>query len=516
LSRIDLTPLFSYTDKHNLRWKTHPNIILEGKALTARQTVIGFLFEALGPDGLKSFGDVIYTWESQRMQFIDEVKRFVAAAEGEESAEPLCKKTANTFLVTVPVKDCIYDTPEHKEKDGVVLLNPDYTATRMPLTAYKARVGAKYFNRQALRYAPTIDFKFEPTKDYIYRDSEKPNVAKEVNIYRRPEIYKNPPDEVKDASIEHIIAWLKWFLADEEQRKYVYTWVGHALNTRAKTVLILSGREGTGKTTFATLLKGLINGGEDNDHGYFCKGRLHAKSSRFNDEYNVARILFFDEYKLSTDDQMDFLKELVEDDQSREGKFKKRRTVENTLSILICNNCPNEIMIPPATGRKMSVLDLPKAKMTEVFNEEFRAKLNEEIRNPNSLAKLYFQLISSSNLKRYSNDQPLHTKTYEIMTLRAARQGIMDFLKIEIDDQPISEIFPGKLWTVDEILTYNKQRGQGEKTSESRIISFFEHYKVNGKLVLNLVYSDGPLQVKLTEDYYNYLRAVKATNTNFG
>jgi hypothetical protein len=368
-------------------------------------------------------------------------------------------------------------------------------------------VGAKFFSGVAVPGAPVYDFVFDPQGRWVKDKSDRDGVAAKINIYREPEIYKTRLINPKEVSIARTKEWLSYLFSDKEQRLYVFNWIAHALTDRAKTALILSGREGTGKTTFSKLLKGLVCGGQSNPYGYFCKGRLHARATRFNEEYNVARILFFDEYKLSTADQVDFIKELVEDDQSREGKFQARKTVSNTLSVLLCNNSPWNIKIPPATGRKMSVLDLPIDKMTDVFDSKFIAGLHKELESPECLAKIYHTL-KDKFLDLYPNDQPLHTDTYEQMTLASAPQFIQDFLKFEIDDRPVTEIQPGQTWDIDEVSGYDKGKRRGDKTAESDVVTFFEHYKVSRKPVLRPIYfkGDSP-KVELTTEYWEYLKS---------
>lgn len=373
-------------------------------------------------------------------------------------------------------------------------------------------VGAEFYNEVLVPQAKVYHHVFDPITRPIWRSRPSPKYESEgiieANAYVPPKIYtETPARPLKDIDIKAITAFLRYLFPNVAQRRWVFGWMAQATVSRSRVFLCLVGKEATGKTTFANLMKRLICGFDEYSQSYFFRGQKNFGKTNFTGHLEGKRLLFLDEFRLRDRDHLDVFKDIIEDDVNRESKFKEEKTIKNTISIIMANNWDNSLFIHPATGRKFSVPDIAEKKMTQVFSDEEILEIQAAIENPEVIAKLYHTL-KHNYLQYYEPDKPIHGATYERVTRASSYSFITAILRDEIDEarKPDAE------WEVaDLVVDYMPGARGGVSWTEARvaseIVEFFQAFRQNGELACEVIYKKGKPWLKLTEAYFEFLSA---------
>ncbi len=149
---------------------------------------------------------------------------------------------------------------------------------------------------------------------------------------------KHPPILRKDRDNAFVEAWLKQLFGEHDG--FIRDWLAVYANTnhRKLPILVLTGPQGSGKTTFANMVKGLFPGlGAD-----WGKTR-----SGFTSELE-AKVLLIDENDDATAKQYVDLKAITGREANRINiKYGPQYTVPNNASVIVISNSPTPMYLEP-------------------------------------------------------------------------------------------------------------------------------------------------------------------------
>lgn len=464
---------------------------------------IPYLISILGEEFISNpeVSTHLVDWTANESQFVNLMRSF------EEKVPTGPKTPVDGYVLGSVAVDSIYEAKAARTGGYLVLDSETLQPAKLSIPALRAMAGADYYNEVMVPTALCYNHVFDSVSP-SWRT--RPNVAEpevlDVNAYIPPTVHllKNRTD----TDIKIIVEFLRYLVPDQDQRLWLYSWMAHAVTTRAKTILCLVGKEATGKTTFANLMKALVCGFDEYSAGYFFKGSSRFLSDRFSGHLLNRRLVFLDEFQMLNRNHLDKLKDIIEDDANREAKFQNQITHKNTLSFIIANNWTSALWIHPATGRKFSVPDIAKERLDNHFTQGDLEELNNKISDPSAISKLYRNLFFK-HLNKFPNDAPLHGYTYEQITRVSAPAFIQTILKNEIDEAKK----PGEEWSVEDLMIDHKDKQWSEARAVSEIIDFFRTYKQNKNFVCKIKYKRGKPFLKITEEYFEYLNRQRELNT---
>lgn len=448
----------------------------------------------------------VVVWSMHPRQFVDDM---LEAGSRIKQKPKVAKNPVDMYTLAVLAADSIYEAKSTRSAGYIVLDSQTLQPAKMSVTGLRTLAGADYYNEVMVPTARCYNHVFDSvSKHWVSRPCPDEPEILEVNAYLPPSIYGLNHPISSQADMSAIKTFLTYLVPDKEQRLWLYSWMAHAVTTRAKTILCLVGKEATGKTTFANLMKNLVCGFDEYSASYFFKGSSRFLSDRFSGHLLNKRLVFLDEFQMLNRNHLDKLKDIIEDDANREAKFQNQITHKNTLSFIIANNWTSALWIHPATGRKFSVPDIAEESLTEKFSREFLEKLNDQIQDPSAICKLYRNLVAN-HLERYRNDEPLHGATYEQITRVSAPAFIQTILKNEIDECKTR----GQQWEIEDLMINYKDKQWSEARAVSEIVDFFKSFKQNKKPACEIFTKKGKPFLKITDEYFNYLLARREINT---
>jgi len=462
---------------------------------------IPYLYTVLGVDLMSpERAHLGIPWIVDKNAFIDDMLTLASEARFELKDIPFQLAHAATDSLFV-----------HRANHGTGLLvldNDTLLPSSQSVPALRSHVGGDYFNEVLVPQAPVIRHVFDSISQPYWHTREHPKHPQimDVNAYIPPSIYTHTSlRSAYKIDIKPINAFLRYIFPDKDQRQWVLGWMAHAVTTRAKVFLCLVGREATGKTTFANLMKRLICGFDEYSQSYFFRGQKNFGKTQFTGHLEGKRLLFLDEFRLRDRDHLDTFKDIIEDDVNRESKFKEEKTIQNTVSIIMANNWDNSLFIHPATGRKFSVPDIAEKKMVEVFSQSQIDEIQAAIEEPDVIARLY-RILTERYLDAYDPSNPIHSATYERVTRASAYSFVTAILKDEIDEAKK----PGAVWDVTELAVdympnANGRVGWTEARVIAEIVEFFQSFRWGQELACEVFYKRGKPWLRLTDSYFEFL-----------
>lgn len=231
----------------------------------------------------------------------------------------------------------------------VFLHNPNKGTTKV-LNLKKLKQVYKYKDFEERFPLNFVTFQYRPdlqsgvVKDYLTQDLI-------FNSYSYP-VWRleNPPEFIELPEVHQ--DFFKHLFVDEESLNYVLDWLACSLNAKQYLpFLFLAGRKGIGKGILSDIIAEL--------HGLNNRSVVSQKmfNSNFNSQIKNKTFIFFDEIKLTTDDQLNKLKLLINDYIETEGKYTVSESVRNYAKILIATNNLDAIQMTQ-DERRFSIPDL--------------------------------------------------------------------------------------------------------------------------------------------------------------
>jgi hypothetical protein len=232
---------------------------------------------------------------------------------------------------------------------------------------------------------------YEPPKwqeDYFHSCGKKAVVGEK----KLPKIYERFFKHLVDNSSESF--------------HYLVDWLANMLQGRNYCILTTIGNQGIGKGLLGSIMKGLVG-----DSNYTQTGQ-RSLSKEFNGQIMNKRLVYLDEVKVSSIDQENTLKGLINDWIEIEQKGKDARLVRNYSSIYYSSNNLDSIRIP-SDDRRFSIIELTDKKLITIMDKsEIDELLDEE--NINKLARYLFT-------KEYSSQRMLEVfRSSRIELLKSA------------------------------------------------------------------------------------------------
>ncbi len=172
---------------------------------------------------------------------------------------------------------------------------------------------------------------------------------------------------VDDSTGEHLIKptdvnlpliaheFMEHLFPDSECRRFVWSWMHHALTNRAETYLVLNGKKGIGKNLFSeNFLRILV--GEDN----WKVAQESIVTSDFTAVLDKSRMVVMDEVKIDTPEKVNKLKRYINSRQNIEKKGVDADQVTKTYNSFVVQNNDESDMRVEHDDRRFSVIDLTK------------------------------------------------------------------------------------------------------------------------------------------------------------
>lgn len=198
-----------------------------------------------------------------------------------------------------------------------------------------------------------------------FHTSNKVKIAKQDEL---PEVY--------DKFFKHLVN------NDKASYTYLINWLANMIQDRNYCILTTIGNQGIGKGLLGNIMKELV--GSDN----FAWTAKRAISKDFNGQMLNKKLVYLDEVKITTSDQENALKSLVNDYIEIEQKGKDAKLVRNFSSIYFSSNDLDSIRIP-SDDRRFSIIELTDKKLITIMSkDEISSMLDEE--NIRTLAHYLF------------------------------------------------------------------------------------------------------------------------------
>ena len=223
--------------------------------------------------------------------------------------------------------------------------------------------------------------------------------AHAVTVWRKASL-ENPvmPSTAKD--------FFEFFFPHQESREFVMNWMYWMLTGRNETHLLLHGRKGVGKNTFAAICRQLV-------------GAMHYKlidvkfwESRFNTELKHRRLCFFDEHNITRDNIAQF-KAYANPYLSIEEKGKNvERDIKNYASYIISNNDETGNYLD-SDERRFSVPVIAESKLEHNFSKAWVEELVYSIDNDlDFIRNIGWWIIANGRDKRWDAVTPLKSPLF--------------------------------------------------------------------------------------------------------
>ena len=192
----------------------------------------------------------------------------------------------------------------------------------------------------------------------------------EYNTYQSPVWVEQSPS---DFAIEDNIYYrlLTNALKDKESTEYLLDWIHNCRHSKCETAVFLVGTKGSGKSLI----------GQTVSHYVGRKNYTRINNSLFNEKFNEQlfekQFGFGDELSLSTSKELDYFKNYMNPEFSKDGKNEKVSMERNHISLMAAHNDPRGTK-PVHDDRRFSFLEprenninnvLPKTVLKEIADQ---------------------------------------------------------------------------------------------------------------------------------------------------
>ncbi len=155
---------------------------------------------------------------------------------------------------------------------------------------------------------------------------------------------------------------------DEKSYEYLLDWLANMIQDRNYCILTTIGNQGVGKGVLGQIMRLLV--GDDN----FAETDKRVLKKDFNGQIYNKRLLYLDEIKITTSDQENKLKALVNDYIEVEKKGFDAETIRNYSSLYFSSNNLDSIRISE-DDRRFSVVELTSEKLLNKIDKDEVGKL---------------------------------------------------------------------------------------------------------------------------------------------
>lgn len=235
---------------------------------------------------------------------------------------------------------------------------------------------------------------------------------------------------------EKFVKFMDYCFPDAASKKYVLAWMRNMLVDRNQCHLLLHGKKGIGKNTFAMICEKLV--------GSINYKLIDPKfwEGRFNGELKYKRLCYFDEHDI-TPDNIGQLKAYANEFISIEEKnVKVEKNYKNFASFIIANNNPSGNFLS-SDDRRFSVPVLNSMRMDHALGSEFIVDLYDTIRTDEEfIANIGWWLLENEN-KTYDAVTPFKSELFYNLVENALadwQRKLIDLIKskeyeeIEVSD----------------------------------------------------------------------------------
>lgn len=171
-----------------------------------------------------------------------------------------------------------------------------------------------------------------------------------------PPLPTSPPP-LTDKYLRHLVA------NDSASYAYLLDWLANALTGKNFTILCAIGEAGVGKGKLGEIMSKLV--GDSN----FAKVRDTVFKKQFNGSLRNKQIVYVDEISITTREEADRIKDVVNDKIEIEMKGVDAMEYENKASFYLSSNRTDAIKIEPS-DRRFSIIELTEEPLIRVMSKE--------------------------------------------------------------------------------------------------------------------------------------------------
>lgn len=179
---------------------------------------------------------------------------------------------------------------------------------------------------------------------------------------------------------------------DAGSMTYLLDWLSNSLRGRNFTILTAIGEPGIGKGVLGEIMSGLV--GQSN----FSRVRDSIFKKQFNGPLRFKQIIYVDEVAITTNEEADRVKDVVNERLEIERKGKDAEETDNHASFYLTSNRMDAVKIE-SSDRRFSIIQLTDTPLLKVFP----ARDIQELSKPANLQELALYLNSrtiTSNLMK--------------------------------------------------------------------------------------------------------------------
>lgn len=217
-----------------------------------------------------------------------------------------------------------------------------------------------------VRYDPLNKSAINLKKDSLGRD------FKEYNTYQSPVWVEQTPT---DSNIEDNIYYklLTNALKDEESTEYLLDWVHNCRHSKCETAVFLVGTKGSGKSLIGQTVSQYVG----------TKNYARINDSLFNEKFNEQlfekQFGFGDELSLSTTKELNYFKNYMNPEFSKDGKNDKVTMERNHISFMVASNDPRGTK-PVCDDRRMSFIEPRENNINTILSKTVLKKIADQLK----------------------------------------------------------------------------------------------------------------------------------------
>ena len=214
---------------------------------------------------------------------------------------------------------------------------------------------------------------YRPEQIYVSEYNRKQ--CTHLNTYKKPDwqyARRLSDEESKQYKLPQIVDdFFSHLFPEDRCKQFVYDWLHYSLVSRCETYLVMNGAKGIGKNVLSEIICSSLIGKENHKVAH-----VGALDGNFNSILAESRMIVFDEFKISNDEEINRLKRYANAEQTIERKGIDVTKTEVTYnSYIICNNSLSDMRIA-WDDRRFSVMDLTEKKLEDVWSLD---KINQLI-----------------------------------------------------------------------------------------------------------------------------------------
>lgn len=194
----------------------------------------------------------------------------------------------------------------------------------------------------------------------------------EYNTYQQPVWVEQAPS---DSAIEDNIYYklLTNALKDKESTEYLLDWIHNCRHSKCETAVFLVGTKGSGKSLIGQTVSQYVG----------LKNYTRINDSLFNEKFNEQlfekQFGFGDELSLSTTKELNYFKNYMNPEFSKDGKNDKVTMERSHISFLVASNDPKGTK-PVCDDRRMSYLEPRENNINTILSKSVLKKIADQLK----------------------------------------------------------------------------------------------------------------------------------------